>query len=63
MAALAREARSRLNVELMPASDRSLSVNAAFGDSNLVVKMDVDATIAFAFLLDLADSHLTDFAR
>ena len=33
------------------------------GDSNLVIKMDVDAAIASAFLLDLADSHLTDFAR
>jgi hypothetical protein len=63
MAALAREAVSRLNVELMSASDQSLVVNATFGDSNLVVKMNVDATIAFAFLLDLADSHLTDFDR
>ncbi len=33
------------------------------GDINLVVKMDVDAAIASAFFLDLADSHLTDFAR
>ncbi len=33
------------------------------GDTDLVVKMDIDAAIASAFLLDLAYSHLTDFAR
>jgi len=42
---------------------RSRPVLTAFCDLNLVVKMDVDAAIASAFLLDLADSHLTDFAR
>jgi hypothetical protein len=63
MAALAREAVSRLNVELMSASDRALAVTAAFGDSNLVVQVYVDAAIAFAFLLDLADSNLADFTR
>jgi hypothetical protein len=47
MAALAREAVSRLNVELMSASDRALAVTAAFGDSNLVVQVNVDAAIAF----------------
>ena len=40
-----------------------LSPPVRTGDSNLVVKMDVDAAIASAFFLDLADSHLTDFAR
>ncbi len=29
----------------------------------LVVKVNVDASVAFAFLFDLADSHLSDFAR
>ena len=42
---------------------RPLPVTAACCDLNLVVQVNVDAAIASAFLLDLADSHLTDFAR
>ena len=44
----------------------ALKESAAFVDRHqpeiLVVQVNVEATIVFAFILDLADSHLADFA-